>query len=162
VIAKDLGLSTHFDSTTPLAPYGSMFWARPESLAKLVDHPWTWEDYPSDAEYGDGALPHVQERLMAYTALDAGYQVRCVINRDWASINYCFLEYKLQRISALLPAYTQEQVDFITQITTDGPALHQLKATIDEVYPRLGAALRPGYRVAKRTRRTARKLLGKD
>ena len=159
VVAKQIGISTQFDSTTPLAPYGSMFWARPEALLKMVDHPWTWEDYPDDHGYGDGGLPHVQERLMAYTVLDAGYQVRSVINRDWASINYCFLEYKLQRISSMLPAYTQEQVDFITSVKLDGPAVHSLKAAVDELYPRLGQALRPGYRVARATRRTARALL---
>lgn len=155
-VAKEIGISTHFDSTTPLASYGSMFWVRPEALLKMVDHPWSYEDYPDDAGYGDGGLPHVQERLMAYTVLDAGYQVRSVINRDWASINYCFLEYKLQRISSMLPAYTQDQVDYITQVKMDGPAVHSLKAAVDELYPRLGQALRPGYRLARSARRLAR------
>ena len=33
------------------------------------------------------------------------------MNTELAAINYAFLEYKLQRITSMLPAYTQEQVD---------------------------------------------------
>ena len=43
-------------------------------------------------------LGHVLERLYGYTVMDAGYTVQCVLNTDWAAINYAFLEYKLQRI----------------------------------------------------------------
>ena len=84
-LAKRLGIATKFDKNTPLAAYGSMFWARPETLRKLVEADWQWTDFPEDGEYRDGSLTHVLERLLAYAVLDAGFHVRSVINQDWAS-----------------------------------------------------------------------------
>lgn len=149
VVAERISISTLFDSTTPVAPYGSMFWARPQSLRKMAAYPWEWSDYPDNDGYQDGGLPHVQERLLAYTALDAGYHIRSVINRDWGSINYTFLEYKLQKVSAMLPAQTQEQIDYIISVNQSGPFLANLKREVDVHYPRVGKLMRPPYRAAR-------------
>ena len=158
-LARELGIHTVFDRTTPVAPYGTMFWARPEALAKLAGHKFSYKDFAGEEEgWGDGMLGHVLERLYGYAVLDAGYTVQSVLNTDWAAINYAFLEYKLQRISSMLPAYTQEQVDYIEQVSTDGPLLHHLKVAMDDQYPRLGRALRPGYRAARGAARRARSL----
>lgn len=162
-LATELGIHTVFDRTTPVAPYGTMFWARPEALAKLAGHRFSFKDFAGEEEgWGDGMLGHVLERLYGYAVMDAGYTVRSVLNTDWAAIGYTSLEYKLQRISSMLPAYTQEQVDYIEQATMDGPVLHQLKVAFDEQYPRLGKALRPGYRVARGAARRARSLRGHE
>ena len=162
-LATELGIHTVFDRTTPVAPYGTMFWARPEALAKLAGHKFSFKDFAGEEEgWGDGMLGHVLERLYGYAVMDAGFTVRSVLNTDWAAINYAFLEYKLQRISSMLPAYTQEQVDYIEQVTADGPLLHQLKLAVDDQYPRLGKALRPGYRVARGAARRARSIRGHE
>jgi rhamnosyltransferase len=156
-VAKDLGIVTHFDSTTPIAPYGSMFWARPAALRAMVEHPWKWTDFPDEGGYQDGSLTHVLERLLGYTALSAGYHVRSVINRDWGSINYTFLEYKLQRVSSMLPAHTEDQVQFIRASVVEQPLLARLKDELDRQHPRLGATLRPAYRAARVVYRRARR-----
>jgi rhamnosyltransferase len=162
-LATKLGIHTVFDRATPVAPYGTMFWARPEALAKLAGHPFTFKDFAGEEEgWGDGMLGHVLERLYGYAVMDAGFTVRSVLNTDWAAIDYAFLEYKLQRISSMLPAYTQEQVDYIEQVTADGPLLHQLKVAVDDQYPRLGKVLRPGYRVARGAARRARSIRGHE
>ena len=102
-------------------------------------------------------LGHVLERLYGYTrAWTPGYTVQSVLNTDWAAINYAFLEYKLQRISSMLPAYTQEQIDYIEQAAPRGTGHRarrctMLKLAVDDPYPRLGRALRPGYRAARAT-----------
>ena len=162
-LANELGIHTVFDRTTPVAAYGTMFWARPETLGKLAGHRFTFKDFAGEDEgWGDGMLGHVIERLYGYAVMDAGYTVHSVLNTDWAAINYAFLEYKLQRVSSMLPAYTQEQVDFIEQVTVEGPLLHQLKVAVDGQYPRLGRALRPGYRAARGAARRARSLRGHE
>ncbi|MGB8382787.1 MAG: rhamnan synthesis F family protein, partial [Dermatophilaceae bacterium] len=120
-LADELGIRTQFDRSTPVAPYGGMFWCRPEAVAPIVRHPWTWDDFPDRAQWVDGGLAHVIERLYAYAAMQGGYHVRCAMNADWAEINYTFLEYKLQRISSMLPAYTQEQANYLKRVTTEGP-----------------------------------------
>jgi len=138
-LAATLGIGTRFDATTPLAAYGSMFWARPESLRTLVEHPWHWDDFPGDGGYHDGSLTHVLERLLAYAALDAGYHVRSVINQDWASINYSFLEYKLERVSSVLPAGTQEQLRYVREALAPVPvgARQAIKDSLSHRFPQL-------------------------
>jgi rhamnosyltransferase len=149
-LAQKLGIHTVFDRTTPVAPYGTMFWARPEALLKLSDHPFEFEDFAAeDAGWSDGMLGHVLERLYGYAVMEAGYTVRAVLNTDWAEINYAFLEYKLQRISSLLPPYTQEQVDWIEQVYFDNPRLMMLEEPEPESHRRSAHPLEPVYRAAR-------------
>lgn len=155
-LANDLGIHTHFDRSTPIAPYGGMFWCRPEALRALTAREWEWDDFPDETGWSDGALPHVIERLYAYAVMSAGFHVRSAMTADWAEINYTFLEYKLQRISSMLPAFTQEQVDYIDRIRTDGPLLARLKQAVDARYPRLGRSMRPGYKAARQAYRLTR------
>lgn len=35
-LAKELGITTAFDDATPMAPYGTMFWFRPEAIRKIA------------------------------------------------------------------------------------------------------------------------------
>jgi lipopolysaccharide biosynthesis protein len=155
-LAKDLGIHTTFDSSTPIAPYGGMFWCRPEAIQAFTTHQWRWEDFPDEAGWTDGGLPHVIERLYAYAVMEAGFHTRCVMTADWAEINYTFLEYKLQRVAAMLPAFTQEQVDYLGKIKTDGPLLVQIKEAVNTRYPRLSRSLRPGYKAARQAYRLTR------
>ena len=171
-LADKLGIHTVFDSATPLAANGGMFWARPEALAKLANHDFAYEDFgATDEEYRDGTLGHVLERMYGYAVMDAGYTIQAVLNTDWASINYAFLEFKYQRIASLLPAQTQEQIDYIARLKAalesppvqppeevELPPLALLKRSVVRSYPRLGRILRPAYRVARTTARTSGKL----
>ena len=104
----------------------------------------------------DGGLPHVIERLYAYAVMDAGFHVREAITADWAEINYTFLEYKLQRVSSLLPAFTQEQVDYLERVRIDGPLLAKLKEVVNTRHPGLSRSLRPGYKMARGAYRITR------
>ncbi|GAA2726104.1 rhamnan synthesis F family protein [Cellulomonas aerilata] len=159
--AKRLGIQTVFDRSTPVAPLGSMFWFRPQAVRKLAEYPFRYEDYPEEGGYGDGGLPHVQERLLGYAAMSEGMHVRSVLNADWASINYTFLEYRLQRVSSHLPGYTQEQVDYLeqAQAAAENP-LAGIKRHLHWRSPRLAAALRPLYVVARGAYRRSRALTG--
>lgn len=102
-VAKELGLRVEFDESTPIAAYGTMFWFRPKALRKLFAHPWKWEDFNPEPNHTDGGLAHVLERLISYTAQDAGYITRQTLSEPQASLNYGLLEYKLERISSYLP-----------------------------------------------------------
>lgn len=142
-VARETGMRTLFDPDTPLAPYGGMFWARPESLATLMGRPW------QHADYADGHLGPAQELLLGYSALSAGWHVRCVMTLDWASVNYPFLEYKLQKVSSALPAHTQQQLEFIRELEAQDSILPVIRREVDRRYPRLGRTARPAYRVAR-------------
>ena len=134
---------------------GGMFWFRPQALRPITEREWDWTDFPDESGWNDGGLAHVIERLYAYAALNERFYVRCVLNADWAEINYAFLEYRLQRLGALLPAHLDEQLHTLTQARSMTP-LHALKTSVSSTHPRLGAALRPGYAVVRRVARSTR------
>ncbi|WP_051222957.1 rhamnan synthesis F family protein [Agrococcus lahaulensis] len=115
-LAESLGIAVPFDDLSPVAPYGSMFFARPEALRKLAAAPWRWEDFPDEGEYADGALTHVLERLFAYAAIDEGYHVRTVLNTSLAASSHTALEYKLQEALASLPGELPDQLRYARAI----------------------------------------------
>jgi rhamnosyltransferase len=155
-LAKELDINVPFDASTPLAAYGGWFWARPEALAKVTTHGFTFADFDSDSQvYADGHLTHVLERLYTYAALDAGYRVHTVANQRWIAIDYAFLEYKMQRVSSLLPAYTEEQRAYLQKAKKLQKELSktrtQLKRANRELEALRGATL--GRRLARVMRR---------
>jgi lipopolysaccharide biosynthesis protein len=103
VVASELNLKVDFDSDTPVAPNGTMFWFRPKALRKLFEHEWKWEDFNAEPNHVDGGLAHVLERLIAYVAQDAQYTTEHVMNTRLAAQNYTFLEYKLDKLVSKLP-----------------------------------------------------------
>lgn len=114
--ADRLGFHVPFDDSTPVAPFGSMFMARPAALRPLLRGGYTYDDFPEDEHYVDGALTHVLERLVTYGALDAGLHVREVLTTARAAVDYKFLEYKQQAVGAWLAGYAEEQIDQIASM----------------------------------------------
>ncbi|RWC51139.1 MAG: hypothetical protein EOS55_03495 [Mesorhizobium sp.] len=94
-LAKELDLIVHLDDSTPVAPYGGMYWFRPAALRKLFKYKWDWDDFV-DMDYRDGSLVHAIERIIAYVAIDAGYTFRHAMTARHAAHNYVMLESKLQ------------------------------------------------------------------
>ena len=109
-IAKELDLKVKFDEATPVAAYGTMFWFRPKALRKLFDHKWQWDEFNPEPHHVDGGLAHVLERLISYTAQDAGYTTEQIMSETSASFNYAMLEFKFQKIAQYLPFNTTWQV----------------------------------------------------
>lgn len=148
--AKKLGISVQFDDDTPLAAYGSMYWYRPAALRKLFEFPFTWEDFPEEPHYGDGRLPHILERLIAYTAFGSGYTVHCALTTRNAAKGYVKLEYKLQRMvgdqnrqKQTAPLPLPQLKDFVRSRMAAQP--HGL-AWVTKSY----RAIRAGYHFAKK------------
>jgi rhamnosyltransferase len=94
-----VGIHVPLDDLSPLAPFGSMFIARPEALAILTSMPLTYDDFPREGEYTDGTLAHVLERSVSYAAGELGFHTRTVANPAYAAISHTFLEYKLDQLS---------------------------------------------------------------
>lgn len=159
-LIKKLGLEVPLDEHTPVAPLGSMFWARPEALRPLTDPGFTWEDFRGDGHYGDGSLPHVLERTLGYAVLGSGYHVREVFSTWWAGVSFGFTEYKLQRISAELPAQTREQLDYIDVVigAADNPIVW-LRRRMGLRHPRLAHRIKPVYQLARHAYRKVRPLI---
>lgn len=158
-VAKRLGINVPFDKDMPLATYGSMFIARPQALAKLVNAGFKPENFPVEGGYRDGSLAHVLERLMAYAALSEGFYVRPVLAPKWAEVYYGYLEYKLAAVSSFLPPFTIDQVPYLK--AHGGPipnVLASIKVNIMLRQPKVGNALKPAYRLVRKGAATVRKL----
>ncbi len=158
-VAKRLGINVPFDKDMPLATYGSMFIARPQALAKLVNAGFKPENFPVEGGYKDGSLAHVLERLIAYAALSEGFYVRPVLAPKWAEVYYGYLEYKLAAVSSFLPPFTIDQVPYLK--AHGGPipnVLASIKVNIMLRQPKVGNALKPAYRLVRKGAATVRKL----
>ncbi|MFC7431115.1 MULTISPECIES: rhamnan synthesis F family protein [unclassified Agrococcus] len=109
-VARRAGIRVPLDDDSPVAPYGSMFAARPEALAPLVEAGFDWDEFPTEGEYKDGSLAHVIERLFAPAAQERGYAVRTVLSAAEAARSHALLEHKLDVAEASLERVVARKV----------------------------------------------------
>ncbi|MDR7185312.1 rhamnosyltransferase [Microbacterium trichothecenolyticum] len=112
-LAADLGIHVPLDDVSPLAPYGSMFVARPEALRILAEHAWRYEEFGGADAYQDGGLAHILERMPSYAAGELGFHTRTVCSFEYMSISHTALEFKLDEMSHTIPGDTVEKIDFL-------------------------------------------------
>ena len=152
-LADSLGIRVPVDDVSPLAPFGGMFVARPDALKILSEQDWSYEDFGGEADYRDGGLAHILERMPAYAAAERGYHARTVMNREYMSLSHVGLDFKLDQISATTDGYTDEQITFLRRAGSWGEAkladLARMYLRLN--HPRLDAAL-----VKREIRRTGR------
>jgi lipopolysaccharide biosynthesis protein len=113
---KQLGILVPLDDISPLAPFGSMYFARPEALRLLIEHRWTYEDFGGADAYQDGGLAHILERMPSYAAGELGYHTRTIANADYFAMSYTALEYNLDQMSETMPGATMDQIGFLTTL----------------------------------------------
>lgn len=105
-----LGIQVPLDEISPLAPYGSMYVARPEALRLLIDHEWTFADFGGAEAYRDGGLAHILERMPSYAAAELGYHTRTVSTAEYLSISHTSMEFNLDQMSATTPGDIVDRV----------------------------------------------------
>ena len=110
-----LGIDVPLDEISPLAPYGSMYIARPESLRLLVEHEWAYEDFGGVEAYRDGGLAHILERMPSYAAAELGYHTRTISTTEYLSISHTSMEFNLDHLSATLSGDHVDRILFLTQ-----------------------------------------------
>lgn len=113
VWADALGVHVPVDEISPLAPFGSMFMARPAALRLLVEYPWTYEDFGGAEAYQDGGLAHILERMPVYAAGELGYHSRTIAVPDYFASSYTALDYNLDQMSSTLPDSTMQQIELL-------------------------------------------------
>ena len=154
-LCRRLGITTPLDASTPLSAYGSMFIARPRALRTLVDAGLTWSDF-DDQTYSDGSLAHVVERLFTYSSFGAGMPVYTVQSTELASINYPFLEYRLQNLSQGVAGTAVEQAHYIDRLKAASSVLGFSKRIVNTRFPFLARALYPAYNASRAVYRRLR------
>ncbi|MFD1715587.1 rhamnan synthesis F family protein [Amnibacterium flavum] len=109
-----LGISVPLDDVSPLAPFGSMYVARPEALRLLIQHPWKYSDFGGAESYRDGGLAHTLERVPSYAAAELGYHTRTVASGEYIAVSHSSLENLLGEFRLTLPgADDAERIEFV-------------------------------------------------
>lgn len=94
----DFGISVPLDkSLPPVAPFGSVFWFRPQALRKLFEHEWKYEDFPAEPMKSDGEISHAIERGHAYFAQAAGFLPMMIMNDEYASSEIIYYGVNLKK-----------------------------------------------------------------
>lgn len=94
---------------------GTTMWARTDSLKKLLETKWKYEDFPKEPMPHDGTISHALERCYPYFAQDAGYDVGTMM---------------CERYAAWLLLWAQEGMRYLFKTVADDQgvnSLHQLK-----------------------------------
>jgi rhamnosyltransferase len=110
-VAKDLGIRVPVDQLSPLAPFGSMYFARPEALRLLLAEEWSYDDFGGTEAYKDGGLAHVLERMPSYAAGELGYHTRTIATPAYLARSYTALEYNLDQMSSTMMDTTMQQIE---------------------------------------------------
>ena len=112
-LCETLGIRVPLDEISPLAPFGSMYIARPEALRLLVDHGWVYSDFGGAEAYRDGGLAHILERMPSYAAAELGYHTRTVSTAEYMAISHTSMEFNLDQMSATIPGDSVEKIMFV-------------------------------------------------
>jgi rhamnosyltransferase len=110
-----LGIHVPLDEISPLAPFGSMYIARPESLRLLTEHDWTYGDFGGAEAYRDGGLAHILERMPSYAAAELGYHTRTVSTAEYLSISHTSMEFNLDHLSATTTGDSVDRIMLLKQ-----------------------------------------------
>ncbi|MCG7418134.1 rhamnan synthesis F family protein [Microbacterium sp. ACRRU] len=165
-LCAELGIRVPLDEVSPLAPFGSMFFARPEALRLLVEREWTYEEFGGAEAYVDGGLAHVLERMPVYAAAELGYHSITIATPDYLSKSYTAWDYNLDQMSATMPEDTQHQIDFLRRAGYIGwgrfrdfvdvwVRLHrpEIADSVERLFARTERARGAAWRVRRRLRR---------
>lgn len=95
---SDFGISVPLDrSLPPVAPFGSIFWFRPQALRKLFEHEWKYDDFPEEPMKSDGEISHAIERGHAYFAQAEGFFPMMIMNDEYAASEIIYYGANLKR-----------------------------------------------------------------
>ena len=128
------------DRITPLAAYGSMYWARRKALQRVVDAGFQPTEFPENDAYIDGSLAHVLERLVAYSTYASGFYARTVQTIASAEFSDLALQTKLALMDRVVPASATEQLEVVRSVepfSIERTAL-QIYSSMVRVSPRAG------------------------
>lgn len=86
-LAKTLGINVDMTKEKePVAPLGSMFWARTKALKVLFDHDWQYDEFPPEPIETDATVLHAIERIYPFCVQHEGYYPGWVMVDTFARI----------------------------------------------------------------------------
>lgn len=88
-VARKLGLSVSMiPNKEPIAPLGSMFWARTKALKGLFAYEWNYEEFPEEPIAADETVLHAIERIYPFCVQQEGYYPAWLMADTYARIEF--------------------------------------------------------------------------
>ncbi len=84
-LSKELGLQVKISSDVSPLGLGTAFWARTDAIKRIFEKPWNYHDFPEEPMAVDGTLNHAIERIFSFVVQDSGYEVKTIMNTEYAS-----------------------------------------------------------------------------
>jgi rhamnosyltransferase len=126
----DLGVQVPIaEDHRPIAPIGSVFWFRPQAMAKLFSKDWQIEDFPGEPLPVDGTISHAIERSYPFVAQDAGYYSQTIMNDRYAAIEYLNLSYYLRSVTQEMGVF--QNIAESGNLSGKIFQIHELKRQVD-------------------------------
>lgn len=108
-LAQRLGLTAPMErDKPPIAPLGSELWFRPRALAPLLEHGFTYEDFPDASYYynkrraGQEHIGHQIERIYPFVAQSQGFYAAWAMPENIAAMEITMLTGYLQQLGRVL------------------------------------------------------------
>jgi rhamnosyltransferase len=102
-ILSELDYTVPEEPYSPLSPYGTVFWFRPDALRPMFEDRYKYEDYNKEPNHVDGSLAHGQERVMSYIAQARGYMSATIWPDFVAAQSTTLMEYKMDSLYSHFP-----------------------------------------------------------
>lgn len=105
-LAENLGLQCDLDSSKTPITLGTVFWAKTDALKKLLQKEWRYDDFPPEPLPEDGTISHAIERILAYTAQDAGYETGWIMTDHYAGEEFEYIQGAMRKAFFHLRKYS--------------------------------------------------------
>lgn len=108
-LLKELEISVPLDKEKPpVAPYGSVFWFRPEAVLPLFQKEWRYTDFDMEPMASDGTISHAVERCYGFIAQSRGYYPLVIMSNNYA-------EQEVTRMTEISHTYVNLILNFVEQ-----------------------------------------------
>ncbi len=100
----------------PVAPFGFVFWFRPQALKLLFNHGWTYEDFPPEPVQPEESVLHAVERIIPFVVQQEGYYSGWLLSESYAAVELTNYHYLLRQLNLrLIPMCSSNSFSELTE-----------------------------------------------
>ena len=97
-LARLLQLHTELSEDKPPVSLGTVFWLRSDSVKKIFEYDWTYEQFDDEKLVNSEYLSYGVERIFPYVAQDAGYDTGEIMTLEYAMLQMNYLKYTMPEL----------------------------------------------------------------
>ncbi len=134
VLAKELGINVPITDEYPPATVGTAFWCRTDALKDVLKKQWKYEDFDEEPLAGDGTISHAIERIWAYAAQNAGYEMGTGMHTDYARECYIVIQSLMRTTYQYLSRMGMGNFQLLELMIKRVDCIREICASYEKVY----------------------------